>query len=335
METIQTIRARLAGSQADASHICLLSKEEFEAIKREAMSMTGNVRSSQWLHEQEEAERHHEARKSQMAAALASRQGAGLVTENEFEAEARENRQRLRLLRDSAMIESLDEVKQMNQMVAYAKAAYVRDKQLEEKKKLRSHKVDEEKRKDLMMEVERLRLAKIQAEADERRHQNELAGKQVIVDQIQERELQRLKDKEILAKEGEDMLRKLKQLEIEEKEAAAARIVKQKQLLEEMLGHNETIMKAREEKAAQEKLETEKAMRYLIEQQEKEAKQREEKARIQQQKELETAKLREKQEKAQDRNKDIDEIRARRAVEKAERAYRLKEAQEAAKKAEM
>lgn len=336
--TLQSIRARLAGSGAEARHVGLLSKEEFDAIKILAMGGSDSNRESlaqRDARERDEIEQKHKERKAHMARLMEMRQGAGLKDENEFEIEARENRNRLQRLREEALINSMDEVKEMNRMVAYAKAAFVREKQVEEKKRIKCQNIDEEKRKDLMMEVERLKAVEQQAAKDGQRQINILDGKQVIVEQIKEREFQRLKDKEVLAKEGEDMLKKLKLRELEEQEEALDKVKKQRKVFEEMLVHNESIVKVREEKELQEKLENEKLMKYLIERQEKEDRERQEKVRKQQQKELETAKLREKQEKDQDRNKEIDEIKARRAVEKAERAFRRKEAEEAAKKSNM
>ena len=45
----------------------------------------------------------------------------------------------------------------MNQMVMYSKIVTVRDKQLEESKQLEAEWVKEQKRLDLMMEIERLK----------------------------------------------------------------------------------------------------------------------------------------------------------------------------------
>jgi len=42
-------------------------------------------------------------------------------------------------------------------MVLYAKVVTIRDKQLEENKVLESHWIEEQKRLDLMMEIERLK----------------------------------------------------------------------------------------------------------------------------------------------------------------------------------
>jgi len=55
------------------------------------------------------------------------------------------------------MDEEHDDVKHMNQMVMYSKIVTVRDKQLLESKMLEEDWVKEQKRLDLMMEIERLK----------------------------------------------------------------------------------------------------------------------------------------------------------------------------------
>ena len=52
--------------------------------------------------------------------------------------------------------EEHDDVKHMNQMVLYSKVVTIRDKQLEENKQLEREWVEEQKRLDIMMEIERL-----------------------------------------------------------------------------------------------------------------------------------------------------------------------------------
>merc|ERR1711976_260613 len=90
--------------------------------------------------------------------------------------------------------EQLDEVKHMNQMVAYARCVTVRDKQLDEKKLIRSAQVEEQKRLDMMYEISRLKEVKRVDDQDERRKNLQKHGHGIIVDQMKERQLKRLKD---------------------------------------------------------------------------------------------------------------------------------------------
>ena len=66
--------------------------------------------------------------------------------------------------------------------------------------------IEEQKKLDLMMEIERLKQLKEESERDERRKVARANGAQVIVDQIEERYQQRIKEQE--AKDKEKILMK-------------------------------------------------------------------------------------------------------------------------------
>merc|ERR1712096_259241 len=85
--------------------------------------------------------------------------------------EAEQKDQALGLLAKAQMQmdEEHDDVKHMNQMVMYSKIVTVRDKQLLESKALESEWVKEQKRLDLMMEIERLKSLQEQEDRDVRR----------------------------------------------------------------------------------------------------------------------------------------------------------------------
>ena len=76
----------------------------------------------------------------------------------------------------------MDDVKAMNQMVLYSKVVTIRDKQLEENKRLEQEWVEEQKKLDLMMEIERLKVLKEEEEREARKAQARKKGAQVIVD---------------------------------------------------------------------------------------------------------------------------------------------------------
>ena len=78
----------------------------------------------------------------------------------------------------------LDDVKAMNQMVLYSKVVTIRDKQLEENKRLEHEWIEEQKKLDLMMEIERLKVLKEEEEREKRKHEARKKGAQVIIDQI-------------------------------------------------------------------------------------------------------------------------------------------------------
>lgn len=65
--------------------------------------------------------------------------------------------------------EDHDDVKHMNQMMLYSKVVTIRDRQLEEAKRLEHEWIEEQKRLDLMMEIERLKSLKLQEEREVKR----------------------------------------------------------------------------------------------------------------------------------------------------------------------
>lgn len=88
---------------------------------------------------------------------------------NEFDQEKLEYKAGIQGRAMETANEELDDVKLMNKMVAYAKAATIRERQLDEKKKdWESYKV-QEKKKDKLMEIERLKKIKEIQEAEERK----------------------------------------------------------------------------------------------------------------------------------------------------------------------
>ena len=66
------------------------------------------------------------------------------------------------------MDEDYDDVKHMNAMVMASRIYTVRDKQLQENRGLEQNWVEEQKRLDLMMEIERLKAIKAEHEREER-----------------------------------------------------------------------------------------------------------------------------------------------------------------------
>ena len=75
-------------------------------------------------------------------------------------------------------------MKHMNQMVLYSKVVTIRDKQLQENKLLEHEWLEEQKKLDLMMEIERLKALKGAEEREIVRTQARRKGALVIVDQI-------------------------------------------------------------------------------------------------------------------------------------------------------
>ena len=77
--------------------------------------------------------------------------------------------------------EEHDDVKHMNKMVLYSKCVTIRDKQLTEHTSIEERKKEEERRNDLMMEIERLKAIDFQIGIDEKKKQERLQGIYIIL----------------------------------------------------------------------------------------------------------------------------------------------------------
>jgi len=173
----------------------------------------------------------------------------------------------------------------MNQMVAYARCVTVRDKQLGEKKLIRGCKVEEQKRLDMMYEVTRLKEVKRVDNQDIRRKDLQRDGHSVIVDQMKERQLKRLKEKEGLAKEAQHMLKHIKELEIDDKQQVLNRKHQQKVLLDDILEANQKAVEKKHVIHNKVRDEDDQIMQYLVEKATKEAEFAEEQKRLKDEKE--------------------------------------------------
>ena len=67
-------------------------------------------------------------------------------------------------------------------MVLYSKVVTIRNKQVEENIQLEKEHIEEQKKLDLMMEIERLKVLKAEEEREVKKHHARKQGAQVIID---------------------------------------------------------------------------------------------------------------------------------------------------------
>ncbi|XP_020602402.1 cilia- and flagella-associated protein 45-like [Orbicella faveolata] len=230
------------------------------------------------------------------------------------------------------MEEQEDEIKKLNELILNAKCHAIRDAQLIEKVEIKKEQLEEEKRLDEMMEVERLKALKEYEEREKVAHFERLKGAKVIQLQITDNEQSRLLDEERKDQETKAMLQYLEKLQQEDMENLIKKRETQRALMVDVAKANEEIALLKDRKVEQEKLEEIKVMEYLKQKAEREeAYQRElEIARVEKEKEI--ARLRAQQERAKDKQAEKDALRAKRNQEEAEREWRKKEKEEAEKK---
>ena len=224
--------------------------------------------------------------------------------------------------------DGLDATKEMDQLLKYAKVVSIRDLQKKEHIKMEKDFRDKEKKLDLMMELERLKELKYQQEVENDKKRKRLQSARVIKDQIKENEIKRLQEREMKVREGELMKRQIKAMQDEELRNEEKKRLENIRLAKEIENINKVSELNRDKKRLMEKEEDLKRLKYNMDKAKKEEEEIAEKKRIQIQKEKETQKLREKQEKFADKQALLDELRAKRAYEEAERKAREKELEE-------
>lgn len=88
--------------------------------------------------------------------------------------------------------------------------------QIEENKKLEQEYIDGQKRLEIMMEIERLKDLREQRSREERRLIARHQGALRIVDQIKERDLERIKQEEIRQMERAQLMRNIEEMKAQE-----------------------------------------------------------------------------------------------------------------------
>uniref|UniRef100_A0A7S0VDS1 Cilia- and flagella-associated protein 45 n=1 Tax=Polytomella parva TaxID=51329 RepID=A0A7S0VDS1_9CHLO len=223
------------------------------------------------------------------------------------------------------MMEQKDDVKRMNQMILYSKCVTIRDAQIEEKKQMLLESEEEQRRLDVMMEVERIKALDQYSERERQRHEERLKGARVLEEQIRDRQRERIRQEELRDQERIQLLREMERMKEEEMQVTIEKKIQAKTLMEEVATANADQIKRKEVMKLHEKEEERKIAEYILQKDLRERALLAEKERLAKEKELETARLRAMQERAADKQAELDEIRARRYQEAKEREWRMKE----------
>ena len=226
--------------------------------------------------------------------------------------------------------EEHDDVKHMNQMTLYAKVVTVRDKQLSENLELEKDWVSEQKRLDLMMEIERLKALRAEDEREKLRVEAKRRGAAVIIEQIKEREVLRIREREQLEREKQQQIRVNQVQKEADQKIALAKKARNAQQVQEVVVSNSIALDRKADKLRKERIEDLAIARYNANRIAQEERVAAEAREIKEQKELEIQRLRELQERAADRQGEIDGLRAKRAFEMGERKARQDEKTKAA-----
>ena len=149
--------------------------------------------------------------------------------------------------------EELDDVKHMNHLMLQSKVITVRDKQMDENKRLEDEWLEEQKRLDIMMEIERLKGIKADREKEERRAIATKRGAEELINQIRERDLIRQQQEEILEKEKKQMAINIQKAQDEEKEKVKQRQHRMQVMSDEIKKANVAAISLKEEAKVRER----------------------------------------------------------------------------------
>merc|ERR1712190_165864 len=167
--------------------------------------------------------------------------------------------------------EDMDDVKHMNQMMLHTKIVTIRDAQIQVKSNVQAEKEEEERQLDAMMEIERLKALRMYEVREKERLVSQRSGAKVIIEQIKDRQSQRMREEEQRDQERAFILKQIEALKAEEVEQAQQKKLAAERLMKEVTTANAAAMKIKEDKMLAEKLEEQKIIEY---QENKEARER-------------------------------------------------------------
>ncbi|KAG5485036.1 hypothetical protein LSCM1_07116 [Leishmania martiniquensis] len=269
----------------------------------------------------EAAEEHR--RRMQEFDAERTRNGAAPRTAEEIEqAQLRQvNLEKARLRLD----EEYDEVKAMNRVIMEARCAATRNAQQLEKQKRIEDEVAYNRQMDALMAQEAETAQRMYLERERQRLEEQKRNAALIKVQLHERDVERVRRLERHQQEQEAMIRHMELLQVEERAEKLRRIGAARRLMEEAaIANAEQIALKQREREMQ--LEEDRKMAEYIKQKEaRDEAYAEEQARIRHEKEMEVARLRANQQRVQDKQAELEELRARRVQEAYIREERRKE----------
>lgn len=225
-----------------------------------------------------------------------------------------------------------DVVKLLNSMAQRAAAFTIRDQQLEEKHRIESLQKEIDQRKNVEIELDRLKDIQRREEEERYKKVKRVEDRKVIDEQIEARQRARLLSLEAREQENQSMRNLMKRYEDEDRLNAERRQVEIEKSRVEVIRANEDAIRRKKEAKLREKKEMEDILIYQAMKDAELAKREEEEAAVERAKKERQAKLLAQQERAQNNAGKLDELRARRAAEEKERLARQQEKEEAQKR---
>merc|ERR1712066_1034209 len=236
----------------------LLSKAEQEELKKHAEDAYNERMKRSQIRKEKMLQMEEERKKNEL---LSDKDKDGRAQKNSVLERAKQ-----------MMDEEMDDVKHMNQMMLYSKIVTIRDAQIQEKRNVQAEKEEEERQLDMMMEIERLKALRMYEVREKERLESQRSGAKVIIEQIKDRQSQRMREEEQRDQERSFILKQIEALKAEEVEQAQQKKLAAERLMKEVNTANSAAMKIKEDKMLAEKLEEQKIIEY---QENREARERE------------------------------------------------------------
>ena len=158
--------------------------------------------------------------------------------------------------------ENLDEVKHMNSLMLSAQIASIRDKQIEERKKIEEKNKKYEDKLYLLCEIERLKDLNNREKFEKKLNEKKIEGKNELQKQILNNIKLKENKKKIVEKELENILKYQEKLKKEDEEKYIKQKEKAKKLIEEMLEANKKALEIKKNNKLKEIDEDKKIMEY-------------------------------------------------------------------------
>ena len=319
--------------QIDPIHSVIISENEFEKIKSDAIIMSDEeIRRARELAAAIKAEKEAKAHDRKAKMRELEKKAILMQKKSDIEVATEAREAALRQAAAEKLDKNSDTVKLLTSMACKAAAYSLRDSQLEDKRKREEEEAEFNRRMDMVMEIDRLKDIQRRETDEKEKRAKRLEDRKVINDQIAERK--RMQLLAIEAREQENFtMKKLMDKYKEQDEIAGA---KQRELAErsriEIMRSNEEFIARKQAMKEAQKKEVEDILIYQAMKDAELAKREAEEEAIAHAKKERQKKLLEQQEKAQSNAGKLDELRARRAAEEQERRMRAAEKEKAMKR---
>ncbi|KAJ8924075.1 hypothetical protein NQ315_006856 [Exocentrus adspersus] len=316
----------------------ILPNSEFQRLKKQAQVVTLQDRMAML----EEAERQKNAlamesamRKENLLKAQ-KRQMAVLGSKlDTVESEAASKNLYLLKRSQDLIIEQDDRVKAANGVILAAKCRAIRNAQISEKKLIEKQLQEENKRLDMMMEQQRQKKIIVEEKKREVDKKKMVRYTKEIKQQMKENELLRLMEMEKIEEESKLLNKALIQMQKEEQQKQQAKKETQAKMREEFKKANVEVENYKLLKLEEQRIAEMRIQQFMKGKAEREEAREKELAAEKAAKEMEIARLRAQQEKAQDYRAQMDEMNALRMYEEKEKEWRDKEKAAALKRKQM